>query len=168
MTACHYQELLPLVLTAALIQHSEQSSDDAPDFLRLLFNLIERPSDQQRLMILTCCIQFSKWAGAASVNNELLPQCWEQLNDKSDERRMMIAQACSLLAPYICMQMRSSLMFSIAKQMIEHEKCGLVRAYAARSFSILINYIRDEHKFVQVSLSDLDPVGAVVLVHAAG
>ena len=129
------QELLPLILTAAVLQHNEVSSSSdqdrltrEPDFLGLLFNLIEKPTDQQRLMILTCCIQFSKWAGPSSVNNELLPQCWEQINDKNDERRMMIAQACSVLAPHIYMQMRSSLMFSIAKQMIEHEKCGLVNA----------------------------------------
>lgn len=85
------------------------------------------------------------------VNNYLLPQCWEQINHKSEERRMLVAEACSILAPHIHTEMRSSLMFSILKEIIEQEKSEQVRVSAAKSLSILINYIKDEQKFNQVN-----------------
>lgn len=107
-------------------------------------------------MILNSCIQFIKFAGPMYVNNYLLPQCWEQLNDKSEERRMLVAEACASLAPHIYMEMRSSLMFSIIKQIIEQEKSDLVRLSAVKSLSILINYLKDERKFIQcIELLDL-------------
>jgi hypothetical protein len=84
------------------------------------------------------------------VNNYLLPLCWEQLNDKNEEKRMLVAEACAVLAPHIYSEMRSSLMFSILNQIIDQEKSELVRISAAKSLSILINYIKDERKFNQV------------------
>ncbi len=87
-----------------------------------------------------------------SVNNYLLPQCWQNLNDKSDERRMLIAEACAHLAPHIYNDIRSSLIFSILKEIIEEEKSHAVRACATRSLAMLINYLNDEQKFNQVIL----------------
>ena len=101
-------------------------------------------------MILSSCIQFTKFVGPMCVNNYLLPLCWEQINEKNEERRMLVAEACALLAPHIYMDMRSSLMFSIIKQIIEQEKNESVRACAAKSLATLINYIKDEQKFIQV------------------
>lgn len=118
-----------------------------------MFNLIETPDREQRLMILNACIEFSRYVGPTVVNNHLLPQCWEQLDNKYDERRMLVAEACALLAPHIYNDMRSSLMFSILKQLIEQDKSDMVRVCAANSLSILINYIKDEHKFNQVIYS---------------
>ena len=103
-----------------------------------------------RSTILATCIQFTKHVGPMCVNNYLLPQCWEQINHKSEERRMLVAEACSILAPHIHTEMRSSLMFSILKEIIEQEKSEQVRVSAAKSLSILINYIKDEQKFNQV------------------
>lgn len=103
-------------------------------------------------MILAVSIQFTKYVGPMYVNNYLLPLCWEQLNDKkTDEKRMLVAEACALLAPHIYNDIRSSLMFSILKQIIEEETCPLVRACAVKSLAILINYINDEKKFIQVN-----------------
>ncbi len=101
-------------------------------------------------MILATCVQFTKYVGPMCVNNYLLPQCWEQINDKFEERRMLVAEACATLAPHIYTEMRSSLMFSILKEIIEQEKSEQVRVCAAKSLSILINYIKDENKFNQV------------------
>ncbi len=115
-----------------------------------MFNLIEKPNEQQRAMILAACIEFTKHVGPMCVNNYLLPQCWEQINHKNEERRMLVAEACALLAPHIYTEMRSSLMFSIVKEIIEQEKSEQVRISAAKSLSILINYIKDEQKFNQV------------------
>lgn len=82
------------------------------------------------------------------ANNYLLPLCSEQLNGKTtDEKRMLVAEACAAFAPHIYNDMRSSLIFSIVKQIIEEETCDAVRVCAVRSLSILINYINDEKKF---------------------
>lgn len=87
------------------------------------------------------------------ANNYLLPLCWEQLNEKTtDEKRMLVAETCATLAPHIYNDMRSSLIFSILKQLIEEETCDSVRACAVRSLAILINYINDEKKFPQVNI----------------
>ena len=64
---------------------------------------------------------------------------------------MLVAEACALLAPHIYTEMRSSLMFSILKEIIEQEKCESVRICAVKSLSILINYIKDVQKFSQVN-----------------
>ncbi len=145
--------LLPLVLIGAVFEQKDPFATDKKEYplLRLLFNLIESPSAEQRAMILFACIQFTKYVGPMCVNNYLLPQCWEQINHKSEERRMLVAEACAVLAPHIYTEMRSSLMFSILKEVIEQEKSEQVRVSAAKSLAILINYIKDEQKFNQVS-----------------
>jgi hypothetical protein len=38
------------------------------------------------------------------VENEILPQCWEQLTDKHVERRLLVAEACTALIPYVSFQ----------------------------------------------------------------
>ena len=147
--------MIPLVLIGAILEQQESSMSHNKKecvLLKLLFNLIEKPNAEQRSMILNSCIQFTKFVGPMYVNNHLLPECWEQLNDKNEERRMLVAEACAALAPYIYMEMRCSLMFSIIKQIIEQEKSDLVRLSAAKSLSLLINYLKDERKFNQVNL----------------
>jgi hypothetical protein len=143
--------LIPLLLVTSLI---EKDYNHQPEYnlLKLLFNLIDTPNIRQRSIIIDACSQFSKLAGPTCANNYLLPQCWEQLNDRNEEKRMLVAEACSRLAPFIYNEMRSSLMFSILKQIIEQEKCDSVRISAAKSLSILINYIKDEQKFIQVRM----------------
>jgi hypothetical protein len=150
--------LLPLILTCCVVQQEEQCSINQSngsikkenEMLKLLFNLIERPDHEQRCLLLASCIQFAKLMSPTYVNSELLPKCWEQINEKSQEKRLMIAESCAILAPFISIDMRSSLMFSIAKHIIEQEKCEIVRICAAKSFSILINYIKEKHKLNQV------------------
>ncbi len=146
--------MLPLVLLAAVIEQEQSLINDSikkdSNLLKLLFNLVEKPNSQQRLMLLNGCIQYIKLVGPTTVNNFLLSECWEQINDKNEERRILVAESCFILAPYINADMRSSLMFSILKQIIELEKSDLVREHAVKSLSILINYIKDEQKFIQV------------------
>lgn len=104
------------------------------------------------------CVQLTKHVGPMYANNYLLPLCWEQLNNekKTDEKRMLVAEACALLAPHIYNDIRSSLIFSLLKQMIEEETSDAVRACAVKSLAILINYINDEKKFPQVNVAKHD------------
>ena len=87
------------------------------------------------------------------VNNYLLSQLWEQLNDKHIERRILVAEACFKLAPYIHNDLRSSFIFSILKQLIEQDKSEQVRISATKSLALLItNHVSDENKFTQVNI----------------
>jgi hypothetical protein len=136
--------------------------------LKLLFNLIERPDAEQRSIILAACSQFTRHAGPMYVNNHLLPLCWEQLSARVDEKRMLVAEACSTLAPHIYNDIRTSLMFSILKQIVEQESGGsesTVRVCSVKSLATLVNYMRDEQKFAQcVELLDLCATDSSVAV----
>lgn len=35
------------------------------------------------------------------MENEILPQCWEQISHKHVERRLLVAESCIALAPYV-------------------------------------------------------------------
>ncbi|XP_023608416.1 lisH domain and HEAT repeat-containing protein KIAA1468 homolog isoform X3 [Myotis lucifugus] len=92
------EELIPLILCTACL-HPEPKERD--QLLHILFNLIKRPDDEQRQMILTGCVAFARHVGPTRVEAELLPQCWEQINHKYPERRLLVAESCGALAPYL-------------------------------------------------------------------
>ena len=90
--------------------------------LHLMFNLIKRPDNNQRYhdnpqwlkeclrnyffllfrkMIVCGCVAFAKHVGSVRLEAELLPQCWEQITYKYHERRLLVAECCGALAPYI-------------------------------------------------------------------
>ena len=54
-----------------------------------------------RKMIVCGCVAFAKHVGSVRLESELLPQCWEQITHKYHERRLLVAECCGALAPYI-------------------------------------------------------------------
>lgn len=46
-------------------------------------------------------IGVAKCIGEQMVENEILPLCWLQLTHKHIERRLLIAEACTVLIPYV-------------------------------------------------------------------
>uniref|UniRef100_A0A673HBZ6 LisH domain and HEAT repeat-containing protein KIAA1468 homolog n=1 Tax=Sinocyclocheilus rhinocerous TaxID=307959 RepID=A0A673HBZ6_9TELE len=82
------QELIPLILCTACL-HPEPKERD--QLLHILFNLIKRPDDEQRQMILTGCVAFARHVGPTRVEAELLPQCWEQVSSALIHTRHIIA-----------------------------------------------------------------------------
>lgn len=46
-------------------------------------------------------IGIAKCSGESMVENEILPQCWLQLTHKHIERRLLVAEACVALMPYV-------------------------------------------------------------------
>ena len=46
------------------------------------------------------CVEYAKMCGSLRVESELLPQMWEQISHKYYERRLLVAEACGVLAPY--------------------------------------------------------------------
>jgi len=46
-------------------------------------------------------VGIARCSGLSIVENEILPHCWEQISHKHVERRLLVAESCSALAPYI-------------------------------------------------------------------
>uniref|UniRef100_A0A672IHK8 Uncharacterized protein n=1 Tax=Salarias fasciatus TaxID=181472 RepID=A0A672IHK8_SALFA len=140
------QELIPLILCTACL-HPEPKERD--QLLHILFNLIKRPDDEQRQMILTGCVAFARHVGPTRVEAELLPQCWEQINHKYPERRLLVAESCGALAPYLPKEIRSSLVLSMLQQMLTEDKADMVREAVVKSLGIIMGYIDDPDKYSQ-------------------
>ncbi|XP_031138029.1 RAB11-binding protein RELCH homolog isoform X3 [Sander lucioperca] len=156
------EELIPLILCTACL-HPEPKERD--QLLHILFNLIKRPDDEQRQMILTGCVAFARHVGPTRVEAELLPQCWEQLpevwrlrktnsgfhriNHKYPERRLLVAESCGALAPYLPKEIRSSLVLSMLQQMLAEDKADMVREAVVKSLGIIMGYIDDPDKYSQ-------------------
>ncbi|XP_063768505.1 RAB11-binding protein RELCH homolog isoform X2 [Eleginops maclovinus] len=140
------EELIPLILCTACL-HPEPKERD--QLLHILFNLIKRPDDEQRQMILTGCVAFARHVGPTRVEAELLPQCWEQINHKYPERRLLVAESCGALAPYLPKEIRSSLVLSMLQQMLAEDKADMVREAVVKSLAIIMGYIDDPDKYSQ-------------------
>ncbi|KAM8967844.1 RAB11-binding protein RELCH isoform 2-T2 [Pelodytes ibericus] len=140
------EELIPLILCTACL-HPEPKERD--QLLHIMFNLIKRPDDEQRQMILTGCVAFARHVGPTRVEAELLPQCWEQINHKYPERRLLVAESCGDLAPYLPKEIRSSLVLSMLQQMLLEDKTDMVREAVIKSLGIIMGYIDDPDKYQQ-------------------
>ncbi|XP_012819764.1 RAB11-binding protein RELCH homolog isoform X2 [Xenopus tropicalis] len=140
------EELIPLILCTACL-HPESKERD--QLLHILFNLIKRPDDEQRQMILTGCVAFARHVGPTRVEAELLPQCWEQINHKYPERRLLVAESCGDLAPYLPKEIRSSLVLAMLQQMLMEDKADMVREAVIKSLGIIMGYIDDPDKYSQ-------------------
>ena len=155
-------ELIPILICTATL-HPDSGKRD--ELLNIVFNLIKRPDPEERNMILTGCVAFSQHAGPMQVETELLPHCWEQITHKYFERRLLVAEACGILSPYIPNEMRSSLVLSMLQQMLE-DKLDEVREAVVKSLGLLVGFIDDSDKYqpiAQLLLTTLnDPSDRVV------
>ncbi|XP_055891966.1 RAB11-binding protein RELCH homolog isoform X3 [Biomphalaria glabrata] len=140
------EELIPVILCTAIL-HPEPKQRD--QLLNILFNLIKKPDDDQRQMILTGCVVFAELAGADRLVEELLPQCWEQIGHKFVERRLLVAEACGALSSYLPAEIRSSLVLSMLQQMMLDDRDEEVREAVVRSLGLLMGFICDADKYVQ-------------------
>ncbi|KAJ8302481.1 hypothetical protein KUTeg_018877 [Tegillarca granosa] len=140
------EELIPLILCTAMLHPDTRERDN---LLNILFNLIKKPDDEQRQMILTGCIAYAEHVGQARLEEELLPQCWEQISHKYVERRLLVAEACGALASYLPPEILSSLVLSMLQQMLMDDKDEEVREAVVRSLGLLIGFITDQDKYSQ-------------------
>uniref|UniRef100_A0A8C4PZK3 RAB11 binding and LisH domain, coiled-coil and HEAT repeat containing n=1 Tax=Eptatretus burgeri TaxID=7764 RepID=A0A8C4PZK3_EPTBU len=157
------EELIPLILCTACLHPNPKERDH---LLHSLFNLIKRPDNQQRQMILTGCVAFARHAGPTRVDAELLPQCWEQISHKYPERRLLVAEACGALAPYLPPEMRSSLVLSMLQQMLMEDKSDTVREAVIKSLGVLMGCVDDPNKYSQgfelLTIALCDPSAKVI------
>ncbi|XP_065299337.1 RAB11-binding protein RELCH homolog [Dermacentor albipictus] len=140
------EELVPLLL-AAINLHPDAAQRDV--LLNLLFNLTKRPDDAQRRVILAGLLSVAECLGPERVEAELLPQCWEQINHKYLERRLLVAESCGYLASQVAPEIRSSLLLSMLQQMLKEEKEDMIRERVAHSLAVLLAYVDDQDKFSQ-------------------
>lgn len=81
---------------------------------------------------------------------EILTICWEQSQHKYPEKRLLAVECCSVLAPYMSVGIRNSLMLSMLQQMLLEDKDPTVRASVVRSLALLIALMDDPDKYFQV------------------
>jgi hypothetical protein len=93
-----FQDLIPLIISTSILH---PTNDERDRLLKILFNLYKKPSYNQRQILLHACLCFAKQSGPLRVHAELLPQCWENINNKLDERRCLVAEACGILTPHL-------------------------------------------------------------------
>ncbi|XP_022759283.1 lisH domain and HEAT repeat-containing protein KIAA1468-like [Durio zibethinus] len=158
----HREELLPLIM-CAIERHPDNSTRDS--LTHTLFNLIKRPDEQQRRIIMDACVTLAKNVGEMRTETELLPQCWEQINHMYEERRLLVAQSCGELAEFVQPEIRDSLILSIVQQLIE-DPATVVREAAAHNLALLLplfplmdKYFKVEELMFQLAC---DPSGVVV------
>ncbi|CAL9084218.1 unnamed protein product [Musa textilis] len=158
----HREELLPLIM-CAIERHPDSAVRDS--LTHTLFNLIKRPDEQQRRIIMDACVSLAKNVGEMRTETELLPQCWEQINHKYEERRLLVAQSCGELAEFVRPEIRDSLILSIIQQLIE-DSATIVREAAAHNLALLLPLFPNLDKYFKVEelMFQLvcDPSGAVV------
>ncbi|KDP32975.1 hypothetical protein JCGZ_13006 [Jatropha curcas] len=158
----HREELLPLMM-CAIERHPDSTTRDS--LTHLLFNLIKRPDEQQRRIIMDACVTLAKNVGEMRTETELLPQCWEQINHTYEERRLLVAQSCGELAEFVLPEIRDSLILSIMQQLIE-DSATVVREAAASNLALLLPLFPNVDKYFKVEemMFQLvrDPSGVVV------
>nr|GEV83754.1 lisH domain and HEAT repeat-containing protein KIAA1468 homolog [Tanacetum cinerariifolium] len=158
----HREELLPLMM-CAIERHPDSNTRDS--LTHTLFNLIKRPDEKQRRIIMDACVTLAKNVGEMRTETELLPQCWEQINHMYEERRLLVAQSCGELAEFVRPEIRDSLILSIVQQLIE-DSATVVREAAARNLALLLPLFPNTGKYFKVEemMFQLvcDPSGVVV------
>ncbi|XP_050227728.1 uncharacterized protein LOC126677239 [Mercurialis annua] len=158
----HREELLPLMM-CAIERHPDSTTRDS--LTHTLFNLIKRPDEQQRRIIMDACVSLAKNVGEMRTETELLPQCWEQISHTYEERRLLVAQSCGEIAEFVRPEIRDSLILSIAQQLIE-DSATVVREAAARNLAMLLPLFPNVDKYFKVEevMFQLvsDPSGVVV------
>ncbi|GAV85558.1 hypothetical protein CFOL_v3_28994 [Cephalotus follicularis] len=158
----HREELLPLMM-CAIDRHPDSITRDS--LTHTLFNLIKRPDEQQRRIIMDACVSLAKNVGQMRTETELLPQCWEQINHMYEERRLLVAQSCGELAKFVRPEIRDSLILSIVQQLVE-DSATVVREAAARNLALLLPLFPNMDKYFKVEelmfVLVCDPSGVVV------
>ena len=73
-------ELLPVLVVMIQELRDAQARDR---LTHCLFNLVKKPTAEQRSLIMDGCAELASRIGPARTAEELLPQCWEQVQSLS-------------------------------------------------------------------------------------
>ncbi|KAI4469951.1 rab11-binding protein relch [Holotrichia oblita] len=156
------EEAVPLLVSAVLLCNDPSMRDK---LLQQLFNLKKKPSDSERTLILLGITAIAKFSQESLVENEVLPQCWEQLAHKYLERRLLVAESCIALIPYVSDSIRNSLILSMLQQMLEDRE-ETVRNMVVHALALVVVLCVDKDKYNQCEelafsiLKDSSPIVA--------
>ncbi|CAK9833252.1 RAB11-binding protein RELCH, partial [Anthophora retusa] len=140
------EEVIPLILSAIRLHND---SAEREKLLQLLFSLKKRPQEDERQLILAGFIAMAKLEDEPIEGEEVLTICWEQSQHKYPEKRLLAVECCSVLAPYMSVEIRNSLMLSMLQQMLLEDKDPAVRASVIKSLALLIALMDDPDKYFQ-------------------
>lgn len=133
-------DLIPLITCTIRVCHDAKEQER---LISLLFNLIKRPNEEQRRMILSGIIVVLQ-VSPHQNSSLLLPNLWDHVSDKFPERRILLAESCASLAHYVRPALRTNLILSILIQLLK-DKNPAVRSAASKSFSCLLTLIMDRN-----------------------
>ncbi|KAL3158276.1 hypothetical protein ABBQ38_010522 [Trebouxia sp. C0009 RCD-2024] len=139
-------DVVPILL-AVIQEHRNAATRDK--LTHALFNLVKKPTAGQRHLIADSCADLAGRIGTSRTAEELLPQCWEQVNHRHAERRALVAETCGALALHVASDMRASLILSILQQMAT-DSDAIVRRATAQALAHLLPLLPDLHKFQAV------------------
>ncbi|XP_049819532.1 RAB11-binding protein RELCH homolog isoform X2 [Aethina tumida] len=156
------EEVIPLLIKTV---HLNPKASERDKLLQQLFNLKKKPTATERQMILSGLVAIAKCSGQSLVENEILPQCWLQLTHKHFERRVLVAEACCSLIPYVSSPIRNSLILSMLQQMLD-DKEEAVRETVIKALSLLFSLCEDSDKYTQceqLALSTLNDPSSIIV-----
>lgn len=133
-------DLIPLITCTIRVC---RDTNEQERLISLLFNLIKRPNEEQRRMILSGIVVVLQ-ASPNQSSSLLLPNLWDHVSDKFPERRILLAESCATLAHYVRPVMRTNLILSILIQLVR-DKNAAVRSAACKSFACLLTLIMDRN-----------------------
>ncbi len=127
-------EVVPLLVALASKADDEKVRDE---LIGLLFGLVKKPDAQQRAAILGGCIHLAQLLGRRLTEGVMVPQCWDSLLHKAEERRLLVAQFAGVIAPHLTETHRIPMMLNVLKPLLEDPRPP-VRAASVRSLGALV------------------------------
>ena len=134
------QEFMPIVI-ATLQSHPDAEVREV--LSEALFNLIKKPDEQQRQMVINGCISLARRVSPERFEKEVLPQCWKQISHKYTERKILVAEACGELSHYVKSSLRPTMLLSTLSKLME-DKTDEVRASVAVNLAKLVQTFTEE------------------------
>ncbi|XP_015186893.1 PREDICTED: lisH domain and HEAT repeat-containing protein KIAA1468 homolog isoform X1 [Polistes dominula] len=140
------EEVIPLIIGTVGL-HSD--SGEREKLLKLLFNLKKRPQEEERQMIIAGLVAMANLENEPIGGEEVLTLCWEQIQHKYPERRLLAVECCSALATFTIVSVRNSLTFSMLQQMLLDDKDPSVRASVVKCLALLVTLMDIPDKYFQ-------------------
>jgi hypothetical protein len=140
------EELIPLFL-CSVQRHPER--DTRLEMTQLFFNLIKRPDEQQRALIVDGFMALAAMVGPSRTTEELLDVCTKESGSKYEERRILVAETCSSLAPFIGPPVRTGLVLVTLTTLLQ-DKSSQVRIAAVKNLASLVTFFSDDSRLLSI------------------
>jgi hypothetical protein len=129
-------EVVPMLVAVIAKADDERIRDE---LIGVLFGLSKKPDTAQRGAILSGCAFLARILGPKLTEVAILPQSWDSLLHKAEERRVLVAEFAGVVAPYLSESQRLPICMNILKTLLEDSRAG-VRVAAVRSLATLVTY----------------------------